>query len=207
MLAVPMLLGWASASIHEVLAKRRGRARTAIRRNTLITAWVFGLLMFAALGPERTDTVRTTPVEPQPKFEEVQPRISEEATNGSSIDSSRPVQLEAYEPDGDSTDAKPMVIDVVTPWVEIARKTEYVQANAGERRAIRDLYWHICVEPKFPVEQRTSAYWKFARDWNASESGASGDLARTTTAQLLREQQASVPSPVSAVTMEQWCKR
>jgi len=37
-LVVPMLLGWASAKIHEVLVRRRRRARTALRRDTLIAA-------------------------------------------------------------------------------------------------------------------------------------------------------------------------
>src|SRR4030095_8524870 len=83
-LGVPMLLGWASAESHEVLARRRGRARTALRRHTLIAAWAFGLAMVVGLVAERRDAARTSPAEQQAKPAAVQPRMPEGATKGSS---------------------------------------------------------------------------------------------------------------------------
>jgi hypothetical protein len=101
-------------------------------------------------------------------------------------------------PIADSTGAKPVIINSVTPWIEIARKSQYVQASHAERRAIGDLYWNICVEELIPLEQRESAYWQFVRDRESAGSSAS---------QKLDEQVAEVPSPVDETTMRQWCKR
>lgn len=210
-IAVPMLLGWASAKIHEVLARRRGRARTALRRNTLIAAWAFGLVMVGGLVAERRDAARTLQAEQQAKLAAAPPRMPEGATKSSSAYPSRGAptlaQVPAPAPGVDSTGAKPEIITVVTPWIEIARRPQYVQANPAERKAIRDLYWHLCVEEKIPLAQRTSAYWQFVRDWDSTESGVSEDPTRTPSmSQFLREQQAAVPSPVNAETMRQWCK-
>jgi len=108
----------------------------------------------------------------------------------------------------DSSAAKPVIINLVTPWIEIARRSQYVQASSAERRAIRDLYWNICVEEKIPLEQRESAYWQFVRDWESAESGASGTATRTPSlSQYLQKHQAVVPSPVDSGTMRLWCKR
>ena len=82
-------------------------------------------------------------------------------------------QIAAPASGADSTAAKPVIIEVVTPWIEIARMPQYVQASSAERRAIRDLYWRICVEEKIPLEQRESAYWQFVREWESTESGVS----------------------------------
>ena len=206
-LAVPMLLGWASAKIHQVLARRRGRTRTALRRNTLIAAWAFGLVM--VVGLVARDAARTPPAEQQATPAAVQPRIPEGATEGSSAyPSPTPAEIAAPAPGVDSTAAKPVIIAVVTPWVEIARMPQYVQAGSAEREAIRDLYWRICVEEQIPLAQRVSAYQRFLRDWEIAESGASEGPARTRSAsQYSREQQAGAPSPVSAGTMRRWCKR
>lgn len=130
----------------------------------------------------------------------MQPRIPAGATKGE--------QIAAPAPGLDSTAAKPVVINLVTPWIEIARRSQYVQASSAERRAIRDLYWNICVEAQIPIEQRESAYWQFVRDWESAESGVSGDPTRTPSlSQYLREHEAGVRSPVDAGTMRTWCKR
>lgn len=135
-----------------------------------------------------------------------QPQDPERAANGSSMRPSTPLQFEASESSADPTALKPVVIGTVKPWTEIARKPEYVQASSDERMAIRDLYWRACVEAKIPFEQRESAYWQFVRSWAGSESGAPGSSPRITSAQLLREQEARVPSPVDAATMGRWCR-
>jgi hypothetical protein len=133
--------------------------------------------------------------------------MPEEAANGSSALPSPPVHIAAPAARADSTATKPVIINAVTPWLEIARMPQYVKADYAERRAIRDLYWAVCVEAKIPLEQRTSAYWQFVRTWDISESGASDSPTRTTSAQYLREQQPGAPSPVTAETMGKWCKR
>ncbi len=181
--------------------------RTRLRRNTLIAACAFGLVIVVGLIAERRYAARTPRAEQQAKLEVVQPRTSERATNGSNVPPSTPAQIESSASAANSTAAKPVVIAVVTPWVEIARMPQYEKASSAERMAIRDLYWRICVEEKIPLEQRTSAYWQFVRNWQSSESGAPKASTRTTSAQLLREQQARVTSPVDAATMGRWCRR
>ena len=181
--------------------------RTASRRNLLIAACAFGVLIVVGLVAERRHAARNPLAEQQAKPEAVQPRTPERATSGSSAPPSTPAQIAAPASGVDPTTAKPVVIAVVKPWIEIARMPPYVRANAAERMAIRDLYWRICVEEKIPFEQRTSAYELFVRNWTIRESGASGASTRTTSAQLLREQQVRVPSPVDAATMGRWCKR
>ena len=180
--------------------------RTAPRRNTLI-AWAFGLVIVVGLVAERRYAARTPSAEQQTKLEAVQPRTPERATNDSSVSSPTLAQFESSASTADSTAVKAVVIGVVTPWVEIARMPQYVQASPAERMAIRDLYWRTCVEEKIPLEQRTPTYWQFVRSWDRSEFGAPGSPARATSSQLLREQQPRVPSPVDAATMGRWCKR
>jgi hypothetical protein len=87
-----------------------------------------------------------------------------------------------------------VVLAVVTPWIEIARMPQYVQASPAERKAIRDLYWRICVEDKIPGLQRELAYRRFLRD-------------TTEPNESLREAQAVAPSPVDEATMRRSCKR
>jgi hypothetical protein len=114
--------------------------------------------------------------------------MPERATKGSSASA----QIAAPAPGVDSPAAKPVIISVVTPWIQIARMPQYVQASSAERKAIRDVYWHTCVAQQIPVAQRTSAYWQFVLDWESTESP--------------REEQAWAPSPVNAGTMSRWCK-
>ena len=179
---------------------------TKLRRNTLI-ACAFGLVIVVGLVAERRYAARTPRPEQQTKPEVVQPRTTERATNDSSASSPTLAQFESSASTADSTAVKGVVIGVVTPWVEIARMPQYVQASPAERMAIRDLYWRTCVEEKIPLEQRTATYWQFVRSWDSSEFGAPGSPARATSSQLQREQQARVPSPVDAATMGRWCKR
>jgi hypothetical protein len=181
--------------------------RTATRRNLLIAACAFGAVIVIGLVAERHHAARISPAEDRAKLAAEQLRILEGATKGSSAPQSTPAQIAAPASGVDSTAAKPVVIAVVKPWIEIARMPPYVRASAAERMAIRDLYWRICVEEKIPLEQRTMVYSEFLHDWASSESGGPAFPARTSSAQLLREQQARVPSPVDAATMEQWCKR
>jgi hypothetical protein len=174
--------------------------RAALRRNTFIAACAFGLVMAVGLVAVRRDAARTPPAEQQTKPAAVQPRIPAGAMKGE--------QTAAPASGADSSAAKPVIINLVTPWIEIARRSQYVQASSAERRAIRDLYWNICVEEKIPLEQRESAYWQFVRDWESAESGASGTATRTPSlSQYLQKHQAVVPSPVDAGTMRLWCKR
>jgi hypothetical protein len=179
---------------------------TALRRNTLI-ACAFGLVIVVGLVAERHYASRTPRSEQQAEPEVVQPRTAERATSDSSATSPTLAQFESSASSADSTAVKGVVIGVVTPWVEIARMPQYVQASPAERMAIRDLYWRTCVEEKIPLEQRTPTYWQFVRSWDSSEFGAPGSTARATSSQLLREQQPRVPSPVDAATMGRWCKR
>jgi hypothetical protein len=176
---------------------------TALRRNTLITVLAIGLVIVVGLAAERRYAART-PSADGPAGE--QPQNPERAANGSNPPPSTPVPFEASEPTADPTALKPLVIGTVKPWTEIARKPEYAQASSAERMAIRDLYWRVCVEAKIPLEQRESAYWQFVRSWAGSESGAPGSSTRITSAQLLREQEARVHSPVDAATIGRWCK-
>jgi hypothetical protein len=181
--------------------------RTAPRRNLLIAACAFGVVIVVGLVAERRHAARISSAEDRAKPAAEQLRILEGATKGSSAPPATPAQIAAPTSGVDPTAAKPVVIAVVKPWIEIARMPPYVRASTAERMAIRDLYWRICVEEKIPIEQRTMAYSQFVHNWASSESGAPGAPARTSSAQLLREQQASVPSPVDAATMGRWCKR
>ena len=95
-------------------------------------------------------------------------------------------------PGVDSTAAKPVVIAEVTPWTEIARLPQYVQASSAERAAIRGLYWRICVEERIPSAQRVSAHQQFLRD-------------TTEPNEYLREPQAVAPSPINEPTMRRAC--
>lgn len=179
--------------------------RTAPRRNLLIAACAVGVVV--GLVAERRHAARVSPVEDRAKPAAEQLRILESAPKVSSAIPSTPPQIAAPASGVDSTAPKSVVIAVVRPWVEIARMPPYVRASAAERMAIRDLYWRICVEQKIPFEQRTMAYSDFVHDWASRESGAPEFPARTSSAQLLREQQARVPSPVDAATMGRWCQR
>ena len=181
--------------------------RTAPRRNLLIAACAFGVVIVVGLVAERRHAARISPAEDRATLPAEQLRILEGATQGSSAPPSTPAQITAPASGVDSTAAKPVVIAVVKPWIEIAHMPPYVRASAAERMAIRDLYWRICVEQKIPLEQRTMVYSDFVHDWASNESGSPAFPARTSSAQLLREQQARVPSPVDAATMGRWCKR
>jgi len=183
--------------------------RTALRRNILIAACALGLVVVAGLIAERRYASRTPPAEGQAKLAPERLPDLEGATMGSSATPSipAPAQIAVPTPSVDSTAAKPVVIDVVKPWIEIARMPQYVQASSAGREAVRDLYWRICVEERIPPAQRTSAYELFVRNWTNRESGGSEATTRTTSpSQHLREQQVAVPSPVNAETMRRWCK-
>jgi hypothetical protein len=182
--------------------------RTALRRNTHIAAWAFGIVAVIVVGlvVERRYAARTPPAEDQTKLAAEQLADLEGATGGSSESPATPAKFESSASAADSTAAKPVVISVVKPWIDIARMPQYVQGSSAERMTIRDLYWRICVEEKIPLEQRTSGYWQFVRKWNNSESGAAGSPTGATSAQLLRGQQPRLPSPVDAVTMRRWCE-
>lgn len=167
------------------------RARSALRRNIVIAACAVGLVAVVGLVAERRDAARTPPAEQQAKFPAVQQqRMAEGSTPGL-----------------DSPAAKPVVMAVVKPWIEIARMPQYVQASSAEREAIRDLYWRICVEEKVPPVHRKSAHRRFVRAWDIAESGAPETGTRSTSVpQYLREQQAAAPSPVDAATMRRACQ-
>jgi hypothetical protein len=155
--------------------------------------------MVIGLVAERRDAARTPAAEQQAKPVAVQPRMPE--------GSSAYPQIAAPAPGVDSTAAKPVIINVVTPWIQIARMPQYVQASSAERKAIRDLYWHTCVAEQIPPAQRISAYWQFVLDWESTEPDGSEVPTRTTSvSQYPREEQAGAPSPVNAGTMWRWCK-
>lgn len=179
----------------------------AAARRTLFIATALGLLIFVGWVAQRHHAARASRSGQQAEPEVVQPRTAERATNDSSASSPTLAQFESSASTADSTAVKGVVIGAVTPWLEIARMPQYVQASPAERMAIRDLYWRTCVEETIPLEQRTPTYWQFVRSWDRSEFGAPGSPARATSSQLLREQQARVPSPVDAATMGRWCKR
>lgn len=179
---------------------------TAIKVTALLAACAFGLLM-VVLVRDRRDAARTAEEQANPAA--VHPLTSAGATNGSdSNPSPTPMQDAAPASGVNSTAAKPVVIGVVTPWTEIARMPQYVQASSAGRMAIRDLYWRVCVEEKIPAAQRTSTYELFVRDWDTSESGGLEAATRATSVSQSRreQQQATVPSPVNAATMRRWCK-
>ena len=162
------------------------RARTALQRNILIAAFAVGVAL--GVGSVARDVARTRASERQAKLAAVrQQRMPEGWTEGSSA-YPRPVRA----PGVDSPAAKPVVIAVVKPWIEIARMPQYVQASSAERKAIRDLYWRICVEDKVPGLQRELAYRQFVR--RTTESGMSE-----------ASQEAAAPSPVDAETMRRSC--
>lgn len=159
--------------------------------------------MVVGLVAERRDAASTAPAEQQAKPVAVQPRMLEGATKGSSAYP----RIAAAAPGVDSTAAKPVIINVVTPWTQIARMPQYAQASSAERKAIRDLYWHTCVAEQIPLAQRTSAYWQFVVDWESTESDGSEVPKRTmSVSQYAQEEQAAAPSPVNAATMSRWCK-
>jgi hypothetical protein len=202
MLGAPVVLGWAIVAIPEAIARRRGRPRTALRRNTLIAGWILGVLTMVGMvaeNPSPASTARTTdparpavpmaaPTPPPPPSMEQSKRTKEPAPVISG-------------PSEAATATKP------APWTAIAAQPEYIQASGGERKAIRDLYWRICIEHFIPREQRTSAYEMFLRDWEIGESDVPAAPSRSTSvAQYLREQQYGVPSPVNAGTMHRWCE-
>lgn len=181
---------------------------TSTKVKALVAACVFGLFIVVGLVWERRDAARTATTEQLAKPAAMQPRLPEEATNGSRAYSSpTPGQIAAPAPDVDSTGAKPVIIAVVTPWIEIARMPQYVQASSAERSAIRDLYWRICVEEKIPPAQRTSTYEQFLSDWEIAEASASNPAPRTSSPSESLRQQAGAPSPVDTATMQRWCKR
>jgi len=152
------------------------RARSALRRNILIAACAVGVVVGIGLVAERRDAAPTSPAGQQVKLPAVQqPRMPEGSARG--VDAPAP---------------KPVVIAVVKPWIEIARMPQYVQASSAERKAIRDLYWRICVQDKVPGLQRELAYRQFVR--RTTESGMAE-----------APQEATVPSPVDAETMRRSC--
>jgi hypothetical protein len=182
--------------------------RTALRRNTLIATSAFALVL--VVGLVAREAARTPQGEQQAKPAAVQPVTTAGATKGSSAyPSLTPGPIAAPAADSAAvTGAPPVTIAVVTPWIEIARMPQYVQASSAERVAIRDLYWRLCVEERIPSEQRTSAYELFVRSWTIRESSGSEATARTTSqSRHLPGQQAAVPSPVNAATMRRWCGR
>jgi hypothetical protein len=171
-----------------------------VRRTTLIAACAFGLAMAVGLVALRRDAARTLLLEQHTK------PLSEEP--GIPHGTAKAEQIAVPAPGTDPTAAKPVIIGRVTPWIEIARRPPYVRSSAAERRAIRDLYWNICVEDRIPVAQRESAYWQFVRDSENAGPGESADPTRAPTlSQYLQQQQAGVPSPVDPGTMRDWCKR
>lgn len=181
--------------------------RITPQRTALIAVCAFVLAFVVVLVAEWRSATRTpSPTEQAKPATEPLPDVKG-ATKGPGVSPGTVAQFESSVSTADSTAVKGVVIGVVTPWVEIARMPQYVQASPAERMAIRDLYWRICVEDKIPLEQRTPTYWQFVRSWDSSEFGAPGSPARATSSQLLREQQPRVPSPVDAATMARWCKR
>ena len=171
-----------------------------MRPTTLIAACAFGLALAVGLVALRRDAARPLLLEQQTK-----PLSEQQRVPGGT---SKAEQNAVPAPGADPTAAKPVVIGRVTPWTEIARNSQYVQGSPAERRAIRDLYWNICVEDHIPVAQRTSAYWQFVRDTDKAESSESGDRSRAQPlSQYLQARQAGVPSPVDAATMRSWCRR
>jgi len=179
--------------------------RTTLRRDTLIAACAFVLAFVGVLVAEWRHAARTAPATEHAKPATEPLSDVDGATKGPSVSPETVAQFESSAP-AEPTAVKPVVIGVVKPWIEIARIPPYVRASAAERMAIRDLYWRICVEEKIPLEQRTIAYSDFVRKWASSESGVPGNPSPTSSAQLSREQQASVPSPVDAETMRGLCK-
>ena len=164
------------------------RAPTALRRNILIAACAVGLVGVVGWVVERLDAARPYLAEPQVNLAALQQqRMLEAATEGSSAYPSR-----AHASRANSPAAKPVVIAEVKPWLEIARTPQYVQASSAERKAIRDLYWRICVEDKVPGLQRDLAYRQFVR--HTTESGMSE-----------ASQEAAEPSPVTAEMMRRSC--
>ncbi len=188
------------------LATRRGRVHSKQRRNAFIAACAFGLVIAVGLVVKRQYAARTPSAVDQAKPATPQTSSLERAKQGTSLSPSTTVHFESSAPAAESTTLKPVIVGTVKPWTEIARMPPYVNANSAERMAIRDLYWRTCVEEKLPLEQRASAYWQFVRSWEGIESGAPGAPSRTTSGQLLREQQPRVPSPIDAETMQQLCR-
>jgi hypothetical protein len=173
-------------------------------RDRRAAAWVLcGLVFFMALFWKLQDAAQTTPAGKgaMPVAAQPRPTVDADASlrNPASAKDATPA------PGADGTAAKPVVIGVVTPWGEIARKPQYQQANTAERKAIRDQYWLACVEAQIPPMQRAAAYEMFVRNWTTRETASSGALTRITSEPPYP--QAAAPSPVNAQTMRQWCGR
>jgi hypothetical protein len=209
MFAAPVLLGWAIVAIPEVMARRRGRQRTAIRRNTLIAAWVLGGLMMVGMSDEESSSrtgsegagaegTRSMPAPSGPVSDApLVPREELRRPEAAPTEAIAP----RVEPQRAAEQAKP------TPWAEIVQEAEYVQASNAERKAIRDLYWRICIEARVPDHQRGATYQDFVRYWEITESDVPAAPSRTMSpGQYLREKEHGAPSPVSAGTMNRWCE-
>lgn len=215
MLAAPVVLGWAIVLIPEAIARRRGRPRTALRRNTLIAGWMLTALMVFGMQTDRAGTDQTTQTEdnnsptvpmtaPAPSAPAVQSARSIASQESVQPD---PVPIEKPAPTI-SAQGRAGTGPTPAPWTVIATESEYVQASTGERKAIRDLYWRICAQHLIPREERQSAYELFLRDWEIGEADVPpAPSRRTSVAQYLHEQQYGVPSPVDASTMHRWCEK
>jgi hypothetical protein len=209
MFAAPVLLGWAIVAIPEVMARRRGRQRTAIRRNTLIAAWVLGGLMMVGMSAEESSSrtgsegagaegTRSITAPPGPVSDP--PLVPREELRRSEPAPTEPI-APRVEPQRAAETAK------ATPWAEIVQEAEYVQASNAERKAIRDLYWRICIEARVPDHQRGATYQDFVRYWEITESDVPAAPSRTMSpGQYLKEKEHGAQSPVSAGTMNRWCE-
>jgi hypothetical protein len=178
--------------------------RTTRRRNTLIVAGLLGLALIVGVVAARR---HATPVSPAGDAANLPAeQLRSDATKGAGAPSPMTAPGEERASEVDPALPKSVVVATVRPWVDIARMPAYVKASTAERMAVRDLYWHTCVEEKIPLEQRTPAYWHFVRDWTRSGSNSPESPVGRTSQQLLREQQPRVPSPVDAETMRRWCR-
>lgn len=224
MLAAPVIFGWAIAAIPEVIARRRGGPRTRLRRNTLIAAWAFGLLMVVGWAAEQREGAGALTTAEKEAQAEMDARVSDFIARATSAPPSLPTPTPSARPEQHvppslpapmptarpepsvPSSTEPTTADKPTSWVEIARQPDYVQASAAERVAIRDLYWRICIEALIPPAQRDSAREPFLRDWEIGESDVPPAVSRTmSVSEYLKQQKEGAPSPVSAGTMWKWC--
>jgi hypothetical protein len=167
-------------------------------------AWVLcGLVFFMALFWKLQDAAQTSPAGQGAMPAAVQPRTTTDSDP--SLRDAAPAPGTAPVPVTGAATRKSVVIGVVTPWAEIARKPQYQQANAAGRKAIRDQYWLACVEAQIPPMQRAATYELFVRNWTTREIATSGALTSTTSEPPYP--QAATPSPVNAETMRLWCGR
>jgi hypothetical protein len=203
-----IIIGWAIVAIPEVIARRRGTARTAIRRNALIASWIFGGLLILGVTRSPSDTLPPRSAQAVPDTQDLPVRADTDASHLSDEDSrpSDPRSVVASpapssSPANDAERAKP------TPWVEITRKPEYRDASTAEREAIRDVDWRFCIEELVAADQRTAGYEAFRRDWEIVETDVPAPPSRTMSVpEYLRQQREGARSPVSAKTMTQWCQ-